>query len=232
MVGVAGFEPAASSSRTQVTESVGSASALLTCNASSIGVPWRPSLATVVVTHLVTQAFRLAQGALVLNPLMRSSGQVVQDRPGGSALWTDVPDLSTRDRRRLAAWQQCWQQSSTIRSHRELGCLIQWHLYSTGMTVLTQVDLGALARVGKALADPTRRRVLVQLIDGPGYPAEMADDFGTTRANLSNHLTCLRECGLVTATVEGRRVRYELADQRLADGLRILAALDLPGTCQ
>ena len=44
-------------------------------------------------------------------------------------------------------------------------------------------------------------------------------------------LACLRECGLVTATAEGRRVRYELADQRLADGLRILAALDLPGTC-
>jgi DNA-binding transcriptional ArsR family regulator len=110
--------------------------------------------------------------------------------------------------------------------------LIQYRLYSTGMTVLTQVDLGTLARVGTALADPTRRRVLVQLIDGPGYPAEMADSFGTTRANLSNHLACLRECGLVTATAEGRRVRYELADQRLADGLRILAALDLPGTCQ
>jgi ArsR family transcriptional regulator, cadmium/lead-responsive transcriptional repressor len=111
-------------------------------------------------------------------------------------------------------------------------CLIQSTLYSTGMTVLTQEDLGTLARVGKALADPTRRRVLVQLIDGPGYPAEMADSFGTTRANLSNHLTCLRECGLVTATAEGRRVRYELADQRLAEGLRVLAALDLPGTCQ
>jgi DNA-binding transcriptional ArsR family regulator len=97
---------------------------------------------------------------------------------------------------------------------------------------MTQADLGTLARVGTALADPTRRRVLVQLIDGPGYPAEMAEAFGATRANLSNHLTCLRECGLVAATAEGRRVRYELADQRLADGLRILAALDLPGTCR
>jgi DNA-binding transcriptional ArsR family regulator len=83
-----------------------------------------------------------------------------------------------------------------------------------------------------ALADPTRRRVLVQLIDSPGYPAEMAEDFGTSRANLSNHLTCLCECGLVTATAEGRRVRYELADQRLAEGLRILASLNLPGSCQ
>ena len=96
---------------------------------------------------------------------------------------------------------------------------------------MTQVDLGALGRVGTALADPTRRRVLVHLMDGAGYPAEMAQNFGTTRANLSNHLTCLRECGLVTTTAEGRRVRYELAGQRLADGLRILAALDLPGSC-
>ena len=93
------------------------------------------------------------------------------------------------------------------------------------------LDLGTLSRIGMALADPTRRRVLVQLVDGPGYPAEMAEEFGTTRANLSNHLACLRECGLVTASAEGRRVRYELADQRLAEGLRILAALDLPGSC-
>ena len=100
------------------------------------------------------------------------------------------------------------------------------------MTVSTSVDLGTLTRVGTALADPTRRRVLVHLTGGPGYPAETAGEFGTTRANLSNHLACLRECGLVTATAEGRRVRYELADQRLAEGLRILAALHLPGSCR
>ena len=99
------------------------------------------------------------------------------------------------------------------------------------MTVSIDLDLGTLARIGLALADPTRRRVLVHLIGGPGYPAEMAQEFGATRANLSNHLACLRECGLVTATAEGRRVRYELADDRLGDGLRILAALDLSGRC-
>jgi ArsR family transcriptional regulator, cadmium/lead-responsive transcriptional repressor len=99
------------------------------------------------------------------------------------------------------------------------------------MAVLTQADMSTLGRVGTALADPTRRRVLVHLISGPGYPAEMAEDFGVTRANLSNHLACLRECGLVTTTAEGRRVRYELADPRLADALRILTALSLPGCC-
>jgi hypothetical protein len=35
----------------------------------------------------------------------------------------------------------------------------------------------------------------------------------------------------VTATAEGRRVRYDLADPRLGDALGILASLDLPGCC-
>lgn len=91
----------------------------------------------------------------------------------------------------------------------------------------TVLDLDTLSRVGRALADPTRQRILMELLDGPGYPAELADAFGTTRGNLSNHLTCLRGCGLVTATAEGRRVRYELADPRLGDALRLLGSLQL-----
>jgi ArsR family transcriptional regulator, cadmium/lead-responsive transcriptional repressor len=99
------------------------------------------------------------------------------------------------------------------------------------MAVSLGVDLGVLHRIGTALADRTRRRIIVQLLAGPAYPAELADSFGTTRANLSNHLTCLRDCGLVTATAEGRRIRYDLADPRLGDALRLLSSLDLPGTC-
>jgi DNA-binding transcriptional ArsR family regulator len=91
--------------------------------------------------------------------------------------------------------------------------------------------MAVLSRIGKALADSTRRRILVELLDGPAYPTELAETFGTTRANLSNHLTCLRDCGLVVATAEGRRVRYDLADPRLGDALRTLASLDLPGHC-
>lgn len=99
------------------------------------------------------------------------------------------------------------------------------------MAVVTGIDLATLGRVGTALADSTRRRILVRLLDGPAYPSELADALATTRANLSNHLTCLRECGLVVTTAEGRNVRYDLVDARLGDGLRTLASLDLPGTC-
>lgn len=81
--------------------------------------------------------------------------------------------------------------------------------------------------MGFALADDTRRRILVRLIDGSAYPSELADELGSTRANVSNHLTCLRGCGLVIAHPEGRRVRYELVDRRLGQALRVLLGLVL-----
>jgi DNA-binding transcriptional ArsR family regulator len=96
------------------------------------------------------------------------------------------------------------------------------------------VDLGVLARVGTALADDSRRRLLVAVLERPGYPAELADELGLTRANVSNHLGCLRGCGLVVAEAEGRRVRYELADPRLANALRQLLDIVLatsPDVC-
>jgi len=91
-----------------------------------------------------------------------------------------------------------------------------------------------LARFGHALSDPTRCRLLLALRAGPGYPAELADLLGVSRQNLSNHLACLRGCGLVVAVPQGRRTRYELADPRLAHALNDLLGLVLtvdPAAC-
>ena len=76
-----------------------------------------------------------------------------------------------------------------------------------------------LARVGHALSDPTRARLLLALRDGPAYPTDLAELLGTSRPNLSNHLACLRGCGLVVTVPQGRRVRYELVDAHLAHAL-------------
>ena len=92
------------------------------------------------------------------------------------------------------------------------------------------LDVDALARVGLALADDSRRRLLVALVNGPSYPSELADLLGLTRTNVSNHLACLRGCGLVVTQAEGRRVRYELADPKLARALRDLLELVLVAT--
>jgi DNA-binding transcriptional ArsR family regulator len=92
---------------------------------------------------------------------------------------------------------------------------------------LGPVDTTALARIGVALADDNRRRLLLAMLDGPRYPAELAAELGLGRANTSNHLACLRGCGLVVAEPEGRRVRYELADARLGHALRELSSVVL-----
>ena len=98
------------------------------------------------------------------------------------------------------------------------------------MSTTLASDVDVLERVGTALADTTRRRILTVLLAGPAYPAELAETLGVSRARTSNHLACLRGCGLVTATREGRQVRYELAHERLAGALRELArvVLDSP----
>lgn len=92
------------------------------------------------------------------------------------------------------------------------------------------VDLTALARVGTALSDDTRRRMLVALLDGAVYPSELSDDLGLSRSNVSNHLACLRGCGLVVAEPEGRRQRYRLSDPKLAHALSDLCGLVLAPT--
>lgn len=85
----------------------------------------------------------------------------------------------------------------------------------------------ALARFGHALSDPTRTGVLLLLRNGPAYPADLSEALGVSRQALSNHLACLRGCGLVVARPEGRRSRYELTDQRIGHAIGDLVALAL-----
>jgi ArsR family transcriptional regulator, cadmium/lead-responsive transcriptional repressor len=100
--------------------------------------------------------------------------------------------------------------------------------------VETLTHIEVLARFGHALSDPTRARVLVELREGGAYPTELAERLGVTRTSLSNHLACLRGCGLVVAVPEGKRMRYELADgglrKALDDLLGTVLAAD-PSAC-
>jgi ArsR family transcriptional regulator, cadmium/lead-responsive transcriptional repressor len=98
----------------------------------------------------------------------------------------------------------------------------------------TATHRDALSRFGYALSDPTRAEILLMLRDGPGYPSDLAAKIGVSRQILSNHLACLRGCGLVVAEPEGRRNRYELADERIVHALGDLLGLVLsvdPACC-
>ena len=73
--------------------------------------------------------------------------------------------------------------------------------------------------------------MLVELLDGPRYAGTLAEVTGNSFANASNHVACLRDCGLVVDHTEGRHVSSELANSELADSLLCLARCDLTATC-
>lgn len=88
------------------------------------------------------------------------------------------------------------------------------------LTIAPRLDV--MNRLGRAMADPTRSRILLMLLAEPSYPAVMSRELGLSPSNVSNHLACLRDCGIVTAEPEGRRTRYEIADPHLTRALSIL----------
>ncbi|MFT4226522.1 Cd(II)/Pb(II)-sensing metalloregulatory transcriptional regulator CmtR [Micropruina sp.] len=93
------------------------------------------------------------------------------------------------------------------------------------LTISSRVDV--MNRLGRAMSDATRSRILLALLDQPGYPARLAEELELTRTNVSNHLACLRGCGIVVAVPEGRRTRYEIADPHLARALSALVNVTL-----
>ncbi|MGJ3510147.1 Cd(II)/Pb(II)-sensing metalloregulatory transcriptional regulator CmtR [Enemella sp. A6] len=93
------------------------------------------------------------------------------------------------------------------------------------LTIASRLD--AMNRLGRAMADPTRSRILLSLLEGSGYPAKLARELGLTRTNVSNHLTCLRGCGIVVSEAEGRQTRYEIADPHLTAALTALVDVTL-----
>ncbi len=68
------------------------------------------------------------------------------------------------------------------------------------------------AKLFRGLADPARLRVLEMLRGGPHCVTDLLKVTGLLQPNLSMHLACLRDCGLVRARRKGRFVHYELAD--------------------
>ncbi|MCJ7858961.1 Cd(II)/Pb(II)-sensing metalloregulatory transcriptional regulator CmtR [Corynebacterium kalidii] len=88
------------------------------------------------------------------------------------------------------------------------------------LTIASRIDV--MNRLGRAMADPNRSRILLSLLEAPGHPAQLSRDLDLSRTNVSNHLACLRGCGLVVATPEGRRTRYEIADPHLSQALEAL----------
>ena len=85
--------------------------------------------------------------------------------------------------------------------------------------------LALRAKLFRGLGDPSRLVILDALLSDERNVQEIVANTGLGQPNVSNHLRCLLECGLVSRRSEGRFARYRLADSRVVDRIRDADAL-------
>jgi DNA-binding transcriptional ArsR family regulator len=74
-------------------------------------------------------------------------------------------------------------------------------------------------RVFKALSDPTRRRVLQLLREGPLTAGAISEHFAVSKPTMSAHFSVLQEAGLIEAEKSGRTIYYRLKLSVLEEAL-------------
>ena len=77
------------------------------------------------------------------------------------------------------------------------------------------------AKLFRGFADPSRFAILELLREGARSVSEVVDATGLGQSNVSNHLACLLDCGLVEREQRGRFAFYRLADPRVGQLLAL-----------
>ncbi len=86
------------------------------------------------------------------------------------------------------------------------------------MLMAAQAQSVALkAKLFRGFADPSRLSILDALRQGPLTVNEIVKATGLSQPNVSNHLACLRDCGLVVSESNGRYATYHLSDDRVGE---------------
>lgn len=71
--------------------------------------------------------------------------------------------------------------------------------------------------VFQAIADPSRRAIILLLTVGAMTPNAIAEHFNTSRQAISKHLQILVECEIVKQEQQGRTIQYHLNAQKMKD---------------
>jgi len=88
------------------------------------------------------------------------------------------------------------------------------------MAIDTTSDVAVAAQLFRGFGDPTRLAILSELLGGERRVVDLVETLGCSQSNVSGHLACLKECGLITDRPEGRSVHYGLATPSVVDLLR------------
>lgn len=78
-----------------------------------------------------------------------------------------------------------------------------------------QLGISLKSKLFRGFSDPSRLSILDALRNAPLTVSQIVEVTGLTQSNVSNHLGCLKDCGLVRAEQSGRYVTYRLSDVRV-----------------
>lgn len=81
-------------------------------------------------------------------------------------------------------------------------------------------DTSSAVALFRSLADPTRLAIVSRLAEGEARVVDLTRRLGLAQSTVSQHLACLRDCGLVDFRAEGRQSYYRLTRPELIDLLR------------
>ena len=81
------------------------------------------------------------------------------------------------------------------------------------------------AKLFRGFSDPSRLSILETLLDGPRKVSDIVMATGLSQPNVSGHLSCLRDCGLVSTQQRGKYVIYQLSDPRVNEILDLTSSL-------
>ena len=69
----------------------------------------------------------------------------------------------------------------------------------------------------QAIADPTRRAILMLLAAHGMTAGAIAEKFDVARPTISKHMQILNECELITSTQQGREIHYEIKVDKMKE---------------
>lgn len=88
-----------------------------------------------------------------------------------------------------------------------------------------QLEITLKTKFFRGFSDASRLSILDALRVSPLTVSQIIEVTGLTQSNVSNHLGCLKDCGLVVAEQSGRYISYRLSDDRVADLIALAESL-------
>ncbi len=91
--------------------------------------------------------------------------------------------------------------------------------------VSTEAETALAAKLFRGFSDPTRLAILQELAAGELCVTDLQARVGGSQANVSGHLACLKDCGLVLDRPQGRQSFYRIAAPEIVRLLHAAEAL-------